>query len=124
MTLLQAMARKLLWRIVMSLEEKVKVTGASGCEYEFGVYRWGQAFKPLGGVYLVLKRRGLLQASYDPLYIGQTGDLSERFDAHHKQGCFDQHARTHIGVKVEASEQTRLMIERDLLSKYQTPCNY
>lgn len=54
----------------------------------------------------------------------QTGDLNERFDDHHKQQCFDNNAKTHIGVRGENVEQARLGIERDLLRNYKTACNF
>src|SRR5204862_34065 len=92
--------------------------GASGRTYQFEVHPWGTPFNPLGAVYAVLQSRtdGLI-------YIGQTGDLSERFDDHHKATCFDRHGKTHIGVCTEASEQRRLAIESDLIANYKLPCN-
>lgn len=108
----------------MNQNGKVTATGVSGRKYEFSVYPWGQSFKPVGGVYLVLKKKSNLQPNYDVLYVGQTGDLSERFDAHHKQQCFDRNGKTHIGVRGESVEQTRLGIERDLLGNYKTVCNF
>lgn len=108
----------------MSNGGNVTATGASGRKYEFDVYPWGQTFNAVGGVYLVLRKKPGPQPTYDVLYVGQTGDLSERFDAHHKQGCFDRNAKTHIGVKVERAEQTRLIIERDLIANYQPACNF
>jgi hypothetical protein len=107
--------------LVMATEDRVTVKGASGRAYEFMVYPWGQKFNPVGGEYLVLKRQ---IGNYGILYIGQTGDLSERFDDHHKQGCFDRNAKTHIGVRVENSEAGRLAIESDLLGNYKTVCNF
>ena len=101
----------------------VTAVGASGREYKFGVYPWGQAFKPVGGVYLVLKQTGP-QPNYDVLYVGQTGDLSERFDNHHKQWCFDKNAKTHIAVMVVNTERERLAFESDLLGNYRTVCNF
>ncbi|OGQ97556.1 MAG: hypothetical protein A2521_10230 [Deltaproteobacteria bacterium RIFOXYD12_FULL_57_12] len=108
----------------MAQEEIVTVIGSSGQKYEFAVFRWGQAFNPVGGVYLVLRKRIGIISTHDILYIGQTGDLSERFDDHHKQGCFDRNARTHIGVRVENLEAARLAIERDRLGNYKTACNF
>lgn len=75
----------------------------------------------MGGVYLVLKWR---IGDYEILYIGQTGDLSERFDDHHKQECFQRNVRTHIGVRSAPTETERLAIERDLLGNYKPPCNF
>jgi excinuclease UvrABC nuclease subunit len=105
----------------MALVDKVTVRGASGREYEFMVYPWEEKFNPVGGVYLVLRKQ---IGNYGILYIGQTKDLSERFDDHHKQNCFDRNARTHIGVRVVTTEKERLAIECDLLRNYKTACNF
>lgn len=105
----------------MAAEETITATGKSGKKYEFRVYPWGTSFKALGGVYLVLKRKP--DGSYDVIYVGQTGDLSERFEDHHKQGCFNRNGKTHIAVRVEAVERTRLAIEADLIVNYNPPCN-
>ncbi|MHB8764583.1 MAG: GIY-YIG nuclease family protein [Deferrisomatales bacterium] len=108
----------------MAKEDTVTATGACGRTYEFDVFPWGQAFNPVGGVYVVLKRRPGGRSTYDILYVGQTSDLSQRSDDHHKQWCFDRNAKTHIGVRVVSTEQERLAIERDLLGNYQTACNF
>lgn len=105
----------------MATSTKIVLRGKSGNKYDFDVYRWGTEFKPLGGVYAVLKERS--DGRFDVIYIGQTGDLSERFDDHHKAGCFSRHNKTHIGVHLCSSEQRRLVIERDLIANYQPPCN-
>lgn len=105
----------------MAAEGKVTVTGASGTQYEFEVYPWGTSFKPLGGVYLVLRKQ--LTGKYDLLYIGQTGDLSERFDNHHQAPCFNRNGKTHIAVRLESSEPRRLNIETDLIQGNRTNCN-
>lgn len=100
--------------------ERVTATGRSGAKYEFEVYPWGTDFKPVGGLYLVLKKQAV---NYDILYIGQTGNLSERFDNHHQAQCFNRNGKTHIAVRGEGSEQKRLTIETDLRHKYRTSCN-
>lgn len=98
----------------------VTATGSSGAQYSFQVYPWGTPFKAVGAVYLVLRQGN---PSHDLLYVGQTDDLSARFDNHHKQPCFDRKGRTHIAVLVEPSEPKRLRIESDLVQKYQPSCN-
>ena len=105
----------------MAAEDKVTVTGQSESKYEFEVYCWGTSFNPIGAVYLVLKK--LPAGNYNILYIGQTGDLSERFDNHHQAACFTRNGKTHIAVRVESSEQKRLSTETDLIRNYQTSCN-
>jgi len=101
--------------------EKVTARGASGTAYEFEVHAWGTQLRAIGGVYLVLKKPP--SDDYKVLYVGQTGDLSERFDNHHKESCFTRNGRTHIGARVEESEARRLAIEADLIRKYSPPCN-
>jgi hypothetical protein len=102
----------------MATATVISLKGASARTYEFEVYPWGTAFNPVGAVYAVLQSRtdGLI-------YIGQTGDLSERFDNHHQAACFTQYGKTHIGVHVESSEQRRRVIESDLIGNYRTSCN-
>lgn len=96
----------------------VTLRGASGASYTFQVFAWGTAFKSLGAVYVVLRT-----ATDGIIYIGQTGDLSERFDNHHKAPCFSRYGRTHIGVLMEGLESRRLAIETDLVRAHQPPCN-
>ena len=98
----------------------ITLRGTSGSSYTFSIYPLGQAFKALGGVYAILRFEG---GSYQVLYVGQTGDLSERFDDHHKAACFSRNGATHIAVLVEPSESRRLMIEKDLTAMYSPICN-
>ena len=103
----------------MATATLISLKGASARTYEFEVYPWGTAFNQVGAVYAVLQSRtdGLI-------YIGQTGDLTERFDNHHRAACFTRNGKTHIGVHVESSDLRRRAIEADLIAGYpNTPCN-
>lgn len=104
----------------MAKETTVTLNGASGRSYSFDVYPWGTSFKAVGAVYTILKNNG---TNFTILYIGQTSDLSERFDNHHKQPCFDRHGKTHIGIHLESSESRRFNIETDLVRNYTPVCN-
>ena len=99
----------------------VNLRGASGRTYDFQVSPWGKQFDRVGAVYAVLRLE--LDGKYTVLYIGQTEDLSSRFDSHHKQTCFDRNNKTHIGVHLDPSERNRLAIERDLVANYHPVCN-
>jgi len=101
-----------------STTNRITLRGRSGATYDFDVYPWGQQFNPVGGVYVVLR-----EPADGIIYVGQTGDLSARFDVHHKAACFQLHGRRYIGVRVENSEQRRLVIEDDLITAYRPPCN-
>jgi len=94
----------------------VTATGRSGKTYTFTEYSIGTEFKSVGGVYMFLKGR-------DPVYVGQTGDLSERFDDHHKARTIRGHGANVICVQVVSSERERLAIEQDLLANYNWPSN-
>lgn len=104
----------------MAKETSVTLKGASGRAYEFDVFPWGTSFKPLGGIYTVLKK---IPPNFHIQYVGQTGDLSSRFDNHHKQSLFDRNGKTHIAVHLESSEPMRLAKEADLIASYNPGCN-
>jgi hypothetical protein len=99
--------------------------GISGQAYTFNVHSWGTPLKSIGGIYVVTRAKPNLQGgrTHDVLYVGQTGDLSERFDAHHKADSFRRHGATDICARVEQSERARLNIEADLIAAYNPPCN-
>jgi len=94
----------------------ITAKGRSGRQYQFELYGLDTTFKQVGGVYVFLR-------GSDPVYVGHTGDLSERFDGHHKAAAIRAKGADRIGVLVEGSEQRRLAIESDLLGGYQWPCN-
>ena len=98
----------------------ITLKGRSGASYVFELYEWGTSFRPVAGVYAVLRRD---TDGFAVIYVGQTGDLSERFDDHHKAWCFDRERKTHIGVRLDSSEQSRLATEADLVANYRLPCN-
>lgn len=104
----------------MTKETTVTLKGTSGKTYDFDVYPWGTSFKPLGAVYTVLKKN---PPNFYVQYVGQTSDLSTRFDSHHKQSCFDRNGKTHIAVHPESSESIRLSKEADLVDSYNPACN-
>ncbi len=100
--------------------DRITLAGASGAKYPFDVYPWGTEFRPIGGVYSVLRRD---PDGYRVIYVGETGDLSERCDNHHQAACFALNRKTHIGVLVEAARDRRLFIEADIRRFYNPPCN-
>ena len=108
----------------MSKIASVTFTGDSGSKYKFDVYPWGTDFYPLGAVYVVT-RRHKKGTSYihAKIYTGETGDLSERFDNHHKFNCFEAHKANCICIYAEQSKRLRRAIESDLLDDYNPPCN-
>jgi len=99
----------------------ISLRGRIGHSYQFEIYPWDTSFKPLGAVYVPMRLEN--SGTYTILYVGQTSDLSERFDEHHKKWCFNQYAKSHIAVLLQSSEAKRLAIEADLVASYNPVCN-
>ncbi len=109
----------------MAKPADITFTGRSGTEYTFSVYPMGTSFEKLGAVYFVTRRYKNSEGGYthERIYVGQTENLSTRFDDHHKQSCFDRKNANSVCVYVENSERKRLEIEDDLIQNYDPPCN-
>ena len=104
------------------MKETMTLTGASKTVYEFELYRVGTKFNPVAACYAFTKDAN--QAGNYPLvYIGETGDLSERFDNHHKAGCIQRAGATLIGVRVTRGKAEAERVEADVLGNYNPPCN-
>jgi hypothetical protein len=97
------------------------LAGASGAKYNFEVFRLDTSFNPVAAVYAVTRRDS--NGQHTVVYIGQTRNLPERFDDHHKEMCFRRHSANCICVHGEGSERRRLAIEADLIANYAPPCN-
>lgn len=98
-------------------------TGGSGRHYVFELHPINTPFPAGGACYIFTKSE--FKDKWSAIYIGETGDLSERFDDHHKMPCIKQHKATHICVyRDNMSEKLdRLTVEEDLLAKEDPPCN-
>jgi predicted GIY-YIG superfamily endonuclease len=109
----------------MARISKVTFHGKSGNAYEFEVWPLNQAFNAVGAVYAITRRYQNATGGYshDVIYIGQTGDLSTRFDDHHKADCFTRHKANCICTHRDDDEDSRLAKEADLIAAYHPPCN-
>lgn len=102
--------------MIKNHQNEITAKGASGTVYTFTIYPLNTTFKPSGGVYLILKQNTVL-------YVGQTGDLSERFDAHHKEPCWRRNQADRMAAMAVSSERNRLQIEADLIESHYPVCN-
>jgi predicted GIY-YIG superfamily endonuclease len=102
----------------------VNFQGLSGVAYTFTPYPIGQAFLAVGAVYIVAYRY-INDGKYyfKPIYIGETGDLSTRFDDHHKADCFTRNKANYICTHRDNNEDSRLKKEADLIDYWNPPCN-
>ena len=101
------------------------LTGISGTKYQFNVYPLGTNFKATGAVYAITKRTVKPDdgGSHDEIYVGQTHDISERFDNHHKADCFTRYNANCVCIHQDDNENSRLAKENDLIQAYDLPCN-
>ena len=99
--------------------------GASGQQYVFDVYTFDTDFEAVGAVYAITCRAEREESGYShtAIYIGETGDLSTRFDGHHKEDCFVQHDANCKCIHLDDDEDSRLAKEADLFAVYDLPCN-
>ena len=105
----------------MGEERTIIWTGKSGKEYRYLIYEIGTDFRAVAGNYIFSKED--TPKSWVPIYIGQTDNLNERFDNHHKMPCIRRNGGTHIHVHTNERESDRLAEEKDLIAKGATPCN-
>ena len=99
-----------------------KWPGDSGIEYQYWIYPIGASFKKVPGNYVFAEKTPA--GRWTPIYIGETGDLSERFDHHHKMRCIKWNSATHIHVHTSSSdEKARRTEETDLIMKWNPSCN-
>ncbi|WP_300033660.1 GIY-YIG nuclease family protein [uncultured Roseobacter sp.] len=96
--------------------------GASGARYKYWIYPLPPNFDSVPGNYLFAKE--VAPGKWRPIYVGQTNDLSERFDSHHKAACFKRNGATHIHAHAHSGgEAARLAEERDLKLGLNPTCN-
>lgn len=103
----------------------ITLTGASGSKYTFNVYPYDTEFKELAAVYYISKRTGKSDGNgtHTHIYVGQTEDLSTRFDDHHDESCFKRNGANCKSILAESSKKIRLEIEADLVANLTTTCN-
>lgn len=117
--------------MVEDLNTTITIKGMSGANYYFNVYGFSQfsdlvdAFKPISALY-AFTRRFSQGSSYthDLVYVGETGNLSTRFNNHHKEECITKAYANCICIhSFHGTELERLAAEADILNAFDLPCN-
>lgn len=103
-------------------KQTVSWPGASGKSYTYYVYPRGATFTPgQPGNYIHAK---VVNGYWQPVYIGQTGDLNERLRNHEQQNGVDRNGATHLHVHTNSTdEKVRRVEEKDLIVKWKPICN-
>lgn len=94
-------------------------------EHKFSVHNLDSSWNSVSVVYVVTKRKKTEGGCYSHsvIYVGQTGDLKERFSNHHKEKCFSEKNGDCLCLLGEKDEDKRLSIESEMIEKYTPPCN-
>lgn len=104
------------------MAETIEWEGITGRKYKYWIYEIGHPLKAVPGNYVFAKETK--PNTFRPIYIGQTGDLSERFDDHHKMPCIKKEGATHIHAHESSKDKTdRLTEETDLVRRLNPICN-
>jgi len=114
-----------------STGRRLTLNGISGKEYIFDLYVFDDfselrnAFLARPGLYLFTRRRATSEGfTHDLVYLGETKNLSNRFDNHHKEAEIKAHYANCIGIHAAPTdEEQRKQIETDILASYDFPCN-
>ena len=97
------------------------VYGASRRQYQFEILPRHDPQPAVPGCYIFARKES--DNRYTLIYIGFTGDLSERFTNHHMWPCIVNHRATNLCVYFTESRGAADFIEKDLLANYETECN-
>lgn len=91
--------------------------------YGYWIYPIGTYFDPVPANYIYAKQTQ--PGFWASVYIGETGDLSERpLAEHHKESCILAHGATHIHVhRSSPSAHERQIEESNLIEKWHPVCN-
>ena len=97
------------------------LTGASKSSYKFTLYDSVEGLSAGAGCYVFVRETS--ENKFSVIYIGHTGDLSERFDSHHKWDCITkQEKASHIGLYRTQTKAGAKAAEGDLLAIRNPPC--
>lgn len=106
----------------MSKITDLTFTGQDGKKYKFQVYPKNTTFRAIPALYAFLGRR-ITDGKYFVLYIGQTSDLSKRFDNHHKWDEATWNGFKYIGVCTGVTLLDLDDDEKNLIAYYRPRCN-
>lgn len=106
----------------MSKITDLTFTGQDGKKFKFQVYPKNTTFRSIPALYAFMARRKT-DGRYIVLYIGQTADLSTRFNNHHKWAEATRNGFEYIGVCTGVTLGSLDRDEKNLIAFYRPRCN-
>ena len=113
----------------------ITLTGESGDSYHLGLYSMDSlgSFPPINAIYVFVKRtRAKKIYSTSAIYVGETGAADDRLTkSHEKMTCVKDEGATHVAIyeggyqgdKRLLTKRGRREIEKDLINRFNPPCN-
>ena len=106
----------------MADEGTINWVGKSGTRYKYWIYKIDTTFTKSPANYVFAKQTS--DDKFSNIYTGETGDISERFDSHHKMPCIKREGATRITAHGSSgNEKTRKREEADIVDNYNPACN-
>lgn len=102
-------------------ETAVTLTGSSGEQYWFTIWRRDTYFQARAGVYVMARSLG--GRDFTVIYVGETSDMSKRPFVADRVPCFNQHGVDHIFTLDEQDAARRKKISDDLIQAITPVCN-
>lgn len=92
------------------------------------LHKWEPPYK--AGIYIICTAQAIFLPDYKPVYIGESGNMNERgFSSHHKRHCWVAEAGSEDKLWITtylmpySTEEERKAVEKELIQKYDPPCN-
>jgi predicted GIY-YIG superfamily endonuclease len=94
-------------------------TGRKHMPFAGQIYSFNTTWNPVPGVY------GIMNASYQMIYIGQTDNFQRRMTEHanDREHCMHRHGPTYACAEVIHDQGERDRREAQLIAEYNPPCN-
>ena len=106
----------------MTNEGTIKWKGKSGKEYPYNIHKLDVTHSAVPANYVFT--RITPDGTFAPIYVGETGDISERFDWHHKWDCIVENEVSHICTHRSSDDpKIRQAEEQDIIYNYSPTCN-
>ena len=118
--------------MIKDLNIQMTLRGIDGEKYLFNVYEYDNfddldnCFKAIPAIYAFSHRYKDIENKYKHhlIYLGETGDLSQRFQNHHKKECINKRKGNCIWIYVTSEDENiRKSEEKNILDFNDFPCN-
>lgn len=96
--------------------------GDTGLCYRYEIYPLGATLAARPGNYIFAKE--LTPHNWTPVFVGETDDMSLRFDTHPRRECIARNGATHIHAHInDGGDEARRDEKCAIWRRFNPPCN-